>query len=210
MVSPGQVFPATWESKDFADFEALTGIITVDIFDGALPPVQLDARGYDTLAYLGEVGNPLITEACAAFKTARNHRPAADDDGETALALWRDLQDKALAAILVTPRYCCKQDLVDGKPPPGYLWYGSFTGEQRRRLVDFFTQGAAALKSFRAATRQNGDALRAGEGIRDAVERMSDSEVTRLLAVVAGRGDAPLAQPPARGSRAGRKQRQSA
>lgn len=193
MARNGHVKPATWTPEDFADLEQLNAPIEVDIFDGQKPPVLVDARGYDTLAYLGEVGNPLITEALAAFDAIRTHRERPDDDGTEALLLWRDMQDKALAAILVHPPYCRKDALVDGKPPPGHLWYGSFTGDQRRALVEFFSQGASALKSFRAEQLPDGAALRAGQVLRDAMERRADSHGAGLSAVLARRGDGAVA-----------------
>jgi hypothetical protein len=203
MSTNGHVVAATWRAEDFADLEAYNGVIAVDVFDGKKPPIQLDARSYDQLVFEGATGNPLVSAALDAFYDGRRRFEAAEAAGQTtdiaeqSARAW-DLQDKILAAIIKTPPYAPKAKLVEGRPPAGHLWYGSFTGDQRRKLVDFFYSGAEALKSFRPQQRPDAHAARPGDGVPPTAEPDSNTTRTVIPEVVAGWGGADLAQPAGR------------
>lgn len=195
MSTNGHVVAATWRAEDFADLERLAEPLAIDIFEGKKPPVVIDARGYEMLVFCGDVGNPLITDAVAAYE-AQNRRTLQQNteiDTLDRAAEIRDLHDKVLAAICVQPRYCAKAQLVNGRPPAGQLWFGAFTNEQRRALVQFFYTGADALKSLPAAALPREPAPRPGERLSPAPEPDSHPASATVSAVVAGRSGTPVA-----------------
>ena len=166
MSSNGHVVAATWSAADFADLEALNAPVAVDIFAGQKPPVVIDPRGYEQFVYLGDLGNPLIAEAVAAYQAQQRAMQREPDRSWVDQAIEiRAVNDKVLAAILVTPPYCPKERLVGGRPPPGQLWWGAFTDTQRRQLVDFWHSGVEALKPFRAAAAADAAAAPASDGV---------------------------------------------
>jgi hypothetical protein len=144
---------------------------------------------------LGDLGNPLIGEAVAAYQAQQRQIQREPDRAWVDVAIdVRAVNDKVLAAICLTPPYCPKERLVNGRPPPGHLWWGSFTNEQRRLLVDFWHSGVDALKPFRAAAPPDEHALPAGDGVSPAPERDPDPAGAAVGAVVSGRGGAPLVE----------------
>jgi hypothetical protein len=184
----------TWRAEDFTALAEYLSPIWIDIFEGARPPILIDPRGYDAIAFQGDVANPLIATAIAAYEalTQRNLNRAQDvptppivDVGRAA-AEARDLQDKFLAAVIVAPPYAA--GVRDGRPPAGHLWYSAFTADQRRRLTDFFYNGAEALKSVRRAPDPHAHAKRDGGGVSSAAEQHSDPASAGLPPLVAGRG----------------------
>lgn len=203
----------TWRAEDFAALEAYNGEVTIDLFAGARPPIVVDARRYDQLAYLGVIGNPLAQAAVEAFYAASaaaqtiqaaGHDPR--DFGEQ-FAAAQALQDRILAAVCVRPPYCPRDRLgPDGRPPPGHFWYGSLTDEQRRLIADFFYNGADALRPFRARADADEPAGGDGERLEPAPERDPDPAGASLPALVAGRGGPDLAErpPPGGGADAAR------
>ena len=196
MDSNGHGVAATWRPEDFADLETLAAPLAVNIFESKKPPIVIDPRGYEMLVFCGDVGNPLIADAVAAYEE-QNRRATQVQTTTDALDRApeiRDLHDKVLAAICLQPRYCPKAKLMQGRPPPGQLWYGSFTADQRRNLVNFFYVGADALKSLPAAALPPEPAPRRSERLAPAAEHDPDSAGAAVSPVVARRGDSPLAE----------------
>lgn len=194
MSGNGHVVAATWRAEDFTALDALNEPVWVDIFEGKRPPVCIDPRGYEQFVYLGDLGNPLIAEAVAAHQVQQRVIQKEPDRLWVEVAMdVRAVNDKVLAAILQTPPYCPKERLVHGRPPPGHLWWGSFTPTQRQQLVDFWHSGVDALKSVRAASPPDEHAVHPGDGLPPAAEPPADSPGPPLGAVVPERGGPALA-----------------
>jgi hypothetical protein len=195
MSSNGHVVAATWSAADFADLDALNEPVSVDIFEGKKPPVIVDPRGYEQFVYLGDLGNPLVAEAVAAYQTQQRTMQREPDRSwvDQAIAI-RGVNDKVLAAILIAPKYCPKERLVNGRPPPGQLWWGSFTDTQRRQLVDFWHSGVEALKPFRAAAPPDADAPPASDGVSSTAQPSPDPASPAVGPVVPERSGPTLVQ----------------
>lgn len=195
MTTNGHVVAATWTADDFTDLETLNAPVLVDIYEGAKPPVLIDPRGYEQFVFLGDLGNPLITEAVAAHQQEQREIARAPDIAWVDRAMQiRALNDKILAAICLTPPYCPKERLVGGRPPAGYLWWGAFTDPQRRLLVDFWHSGIEALKSVRAAAPPDADALPPSAGVAPAPEHPADPPGAAVGAMVPERSGPALVE----------------
>jgi hypothetical protein len=198
MSTNGHVVAATWRAEDFEELARLNEPLAVDVFEGKRPPIIVDARSYDQLVLEGVHDNPLAQAALEAFYEGRRRSAAAAAKGqeldiaEQSERTW-DLQDKILAAVIKQPPYAPKTRIVDGRPPAGHLWYGSFSFDQRRNLIDFFYSGGDAIKHFRQPAKPDGHAVRAGGGVSPTPEQHPDPERPTVSAVVAGRGGADLA-----------------
>jgi hypothetical protein len=204
MSSNGHVVAVTWRAEDFAALERLNEPVLVDVFEGKKPPVLIDPRGYEQFVYLGDVSNPLIAEAVAAHQTQQRRLQKAGDTAWVDLAAEiRAVNDKILAAICLAPQYCPRERLVNGRPPPGQLWYGSFTDTQRRQLVDFWHSGVEALKPFRAAVPPDEHAAHSGERLSPVAEPDPDPPGAAVGAVDAGRSGDLLAERAGRGGEDG-------
>jgi hypothetical protein len=192
-----------WTDADFAAIEQLNAPQTVYIFGPHRPPVVVNAQGYETIAYCDST-NPLAAEAVRAFYEHTRQALAADDGalerGELfaeRAAQARDLQDRILAGILVSPPYCPKSRFQDGRPLPGHLHYASFTPEQRRQLADLFYRGADALKPFRPEPGADEPVAGDGGGLRDAAAPLpaGDGAVAAVSPVVAERSGDGVGEP---------------
>jgi hypothetical protein len=138
------VVAATWRAENFAALEVYLDPLYVDIFEGKQPPILVDARGYEMVAYQGTTGNPLMAVALEAFygngqRALADAVPRQQRDLAGAADEARMLLDTIIAAVVVAPPYAPRSRCgADGRqPPPGHLWWGSFTSEQRRILGDF-------------------------------------------------------------------------
>src|SRR5262245_14664246 len=192
-----RVLPSTWRPEDFAALEVYLDPIYVDIFEGARPPVLVDARGYEMVAYQGTTGNPLMAVALEAFygsgqRAINDPVPRQQRDLAGAADEARMLLDTILAAVIVAPPYAPRARCGDdGRAPPvGHLWWGSFTADQRRLLGDFFYGGAEALKSVRRVAYPDALAHRDGERLRLSAVGDPDPAGAGVSPLVAGRGDA--------------------
>jgi hypothetical protein len=195
MQSNGHVVAATWSAADFADLEHLNEPVLVDIFEGKRPPVLIDPRGYEQFVFLGDMGNPLIAEAVAMHQAEQREIQRAPETAWVDRAIEiRAVNDKILAAILVEPRYCPRARLINGRPPAGQLWWGSFNDTQRRLLVDFWHSGIEALKSVRAPAVPDAPPAHDGDGVSPTAEPHPDPARAALGGLAAGRSGAALVE----------------
>jgi hypothetical protein len=198
------VVAATWRAENFAALEVYLDPLYVDIFEGKQPPILVDARGYEMVAYQGTTGNPLMAVALEAFygngqRSLAEGVPRQQRDLAGAADEARMLLDTIIAAVVVAPPYAPRSRCgADGRqPPPGHLWWGSFTSEQRRILGDFFYAGAEALKSVRRVAGPDEPTDGDGERLRGAAVEPADPAGAGVPPLVAGRGDGLPGERPA-------------
>lgn len=181
---------AKWKPEDYERLAGQSGFVEVPVWSD-LPPVVIDARGYQALALLGDIPNPLLVRALDAL--LKDDEQRLDDDGREK-EFWRratetaELQDDILTFLLREPKYAPKSKYVDGKIPRGCVGYYSFTGAQRRSLVEFLYSGMEAMLLFRPGPGADEHAARDGVGPGPAAEQPGPVSTNGAASVVARRG----------------------